>query len=735
MASVKNLFSRILGSRQGGTLLLATSYVILGSLLRLGLLVASAAGVSWGVSTLGALVVGFCFDLLMAWFLTLPIAGITLLGGITYRSWCFVLGPVLVSILCKLGVTVYLVLALFGLSLAFLFELFPALGRVVKIGNGIPVSTPFWRRWALVPAWIFGAFLFSFWKIAEILFWEEFGVRFNFIAVDYLVYTQEVVKNVKESYNLPLIMTIVLALAGGLFLLWRRLGLVHRWEEGAVADVSPHWRSSACFFAPLVAALTYAFFLGQRDLRLADQAHAGADERIVAGLRHMGDPQPGWINSYDTELAKNGEYAFLAAFWANQLEWKRFYPSRPDAVAQLRKVLLAQGGEAVTTDQNDITRRIAAPVPPRRFNVIQITVESLSAEFLGCYGAPEYKGKNLSPNLDRIAHESLWFRHCYASGTRTVRGMEGLTLSIPPIPGQSVLRRAGCENLTTLGSVLKAQGYDTAFIYGGDGFFDNMNYFFGANGYKLIDLPRQEQDGKKPTFGNAWGACDEDAFRWSLEAADKSFTAGKPFHHFVMTTSNHRPYTWPSGRIDDKLIGRDGGVAYTDFAIGAFLKEAQTKPWFKDTVFVIVADHCASVAGKRELEIRKYEIPLFIWSPGNIPARVVNPMMSQIDTAPTVLGLLNVSYLSRFIGADVLRPGYRPRAFISNYQKVAVLHEDGLLTVLKPVRQAAQYRADLATGALTPLVTPDAAATDEAILHYQGADELFNHGGLANPVR
>lgn len=677
---MKNLFSRILGSRQGGTLLLAASYVILGTLLRLGLLQASFSGVSWGWSTFGALAVGLLFDLLMAWFLTLPM-------GLLSSIW---------------------------------------------------PSSGFSGRWLKLPlraAWIFGAFLFSFWKIAEILFWEEFGVRFNFIAVDYLVYTQEVVKNIRESYNLPLIIVMVLALAVGLFLLWCRLGLVRRWEEGAADDGSARWRAPAWLLGPLLLVLTYAFFLGQRDLRLADQAHAGSVERIVAGLRHMGDPQPGWVNSYDTELAKNGEYAFLSAFWANQLEWKRFYPSRPDAVAQLRKTLLAQGGDAVSADQNDITRRITAPVPVRRLNVIQITVESLSAEFLGCYGAPEYKDKHLTPNLDRIARESLWFRHCYASGTRTVRGMEGLTLSMPPIPGQSVLRRAGCENLTTLGSVLKAQGYDTAFIYGGDGFFDNMNYFFGANGYRLVDLPRQEAAGKKMTFGNAWGACDEDAFNWSIEAADKAYAAGRPFHHFVMTTSNHRPYTWPAGRIDDKLIGRDGGVAYTDFAIGAFLKNAGTKPWFKDTVFIIVADHCASVAGKRELEIRKYEIPLFIWSPGNIPARQVEPMMSQIDTAPTVLGLLSVSYLSRFIGADVLRPGYLPRAFISNYQKIAVLHEDGLLTVLKPVRQTAQYQADLATGALTPLAKPDAAAADEAILHYQGADELFNHGGLANPLR
>jgi phosphoglycerol transferase MdoB-like AlkP superfamily enzyme len=678
---VNSLFLKVLGSRQGGALLLAASYVLLGSLLRVGLLIASAGEVSWGLATLASLLVGLLFDLVMAWFLTLPLG---LLGAVWPASW----------------------------------------------------SASRWLRLPWRAAWLFGAFLFTFWKISEILFWEEFGVRFNFIAVDYLVYTTEVVKNIRESYNLPLIIGVVLAVATGLFLLWRRLGFVRRWEEGAAADASPRWRDFAALLSPLLVLLLVAYFVGRHDLKDASAARSSVAERLTAGLRHMGDVQPGWANSYDAELAKNGEYAFLAAFWANQLEWHRFYPSRPDAVAKLRATLLAQGGEAATAGGNDdITRRIKPATPARKWNVIQITIESLSAEYVGCYGSPEYQPKNLTPNLDRLSRESLWFSRCYAGGTRTVRGMEALSLSIPPIPGQSVLRRAGCENLTTLGSVLQAKGYETAFLYGGDGFFDNMNYFFEANGYDIVDLPRQLGRGKQPTFANAWGACDEDAFTWSLEEADRAHAAGKPFHHFVMTTSNHRPYTWPAGKIDAGLVGREGGVAYTDYAIGAFLKAAQTKPWFKDTVFVIVADHCASVAGKRELEVRKYEIPLFIWSPGNIAPRQFDTMMSQIDVAPTVLGLLGVDYLSRFVGADALAPSYRPRAFISNYQKVAMLRPDGLLTVLKPVRQAVQYQADLATGALTPVATPDASAVEEAIHYYQGTDELFNHGGLQNPEK
>jgi len=678
---VKALFSRTVGSRQGGTVLLALTYVLLGSLLRLGFLVASAGGVSWGLATFGALFVGFAFDVVMAWFLTLPL-------GLLATFW----------------------------------------------------PTRFWR-FPLVVAWTFGAFLFSFWKISEILFWEEFGVRFNFIAVDYLVYTTEVVKNIKESYNLPLIAAAVALLAFGAYLLWRRLGLTAAWHAGAATDTSPRWRTLVGLLAPFILLLGVAYATGRHDLKVASPIHSSFGERLTAGLRHMGDPQPSWANSYDTEIAKNGEYAFLAAFWANQLDWKRFYPSREGVVPELAARLSQQGAPLDPSKPSDILRKVAGTPGARKLNVIQITIESLSAKFLGCYGVndeedrTDYGKFGLTPNLDRISQESLWFTHCYAGGTRTVRGMEALTLSIPPIPGQSVLRRKGCENLSTLGSALAAQGYDTAFIYGGDGFFDNMSYFFGANGYRIVDQPAALKAGRSVSFGNAWGACDEDAFNWSMAEADEAHAAGKPFHHFIMTTSNHRPYTWPAGKIRPELRDRPGGVAYTDYAIGAFLRQAAAKPWFKDTVFVIVADHCASVAGKRELEIKKYEIPLFIWAPGLLPARKVDDMMSQIDLVPTLLGLLKLPYAGRFVGADVLAPGYRPRAFISNYQKVAVLRPDGLLTVLKPVRQVAQFRADLATGTLVPLTSLDADAAAEAIQYYQGTDELFNRGGLANPAR
>jgi phosphoglycerol transferase MdoB-like AlkP superfamily enzyme len=276
--------------------------------------------------------------------------------------------------------------------------------------------------------------------------------------------------------------------------------------------------------------------------------------------------------------------------------------------------------------------------------------------------------------------------------------------------------------------VFRAQGYDTAFLYGGYGYFDNMNTFFGGNGYRVVD--RNSVAGTDITFANAWGACDEDLFRWTLREADAGAAAGRPFHYFVMTTSNHRPFTFPAGRIDlpSKTAGRAGAVKYTDFAIGQFLREAAKRPWFKDTVFVIVADHCASSAGKAELPVQNYHIPLIIYSPGGhiAPGRI-KTLTSQMDYAPTLLGLLNWSYPSRFFGHDVrkIEPD-EAHALIGNYQKLGHL-EKGELQVLGPQHDARTYHYEAATGALVP-VAPSAYAEEETISFYQTASWLYRHG-------
>ena len=189
---------------------------------------------------------------------------------------------------------------------------------------------------------------------------------------------------------------------------------------------------------------------------------------------------------------------------------------------------------------------------------------------------------------------------------------------------------------------------------------------------------------------------------------------------------NHRPYTYPEGRItyDGNPMSRRAAVKYTDYAIGQFLREASSRPWFHETVFVIVADHCASSAGKTSLPLGCYHIPAIIWAPGFIEAGTVDKVCSQIDLMPTLFSLLGFSYDSRFYGQDILEPNFKQRAFMATYQDLGY-YADGILTVLSPVRLIRQFEVSASDGweyTETELGSPAPTVLAEAQAFYQTAN-------------
>lgn len=490
--------------------------------------------------------------------------------------------------------------------------------------------------------------------IAEFFFWEEFTTRFNFIAVDYLIYTQEVIGNILESY--PVFPLLGGAVAVSVGLAW----VLHRPVFAGLLEL-PAFPGRLAAFAVFVA--------------LGLGGYAATSKAIV-------DPI---TNPAAQELGSNGLYNFVYAFFNNEIEFRKFYPTIADSDA---KTFVASHYANLTGNKDSvIERRVIASGPFVRKNVIQITMESMNAEFMAAFG----NKAGLTPNLDQLANDGLFFANMRATGTRTVRGLEALALSVPPTPGQSMIRRPGSGNRFTLGGVFQDAGYDTKFLYGGHGYFDNMNGFFADNGYGTGDQGDMKAD--EIEFANAWGASDEDLFKFTIAQADEAAASGKNFFFTVMTTSNHRPFTYPAGKINiPSPGGRDGAVKYSDYAIGQLVKQAAEKPWFKDTVFVFVSDHTDSVAGKEELDFNRYHIPCIMWSPGFIKPQLVNHLASQIDVAPTVLGLLNASYTSRFYGVDMIHEAADDEVFISNYEKVAML-EDDVIAVLEPVSQVRQYKA------------------------------------------
>ncbi len=486
--------------------------------------------------------------------------------------------------------------------------------------------------------------------VSEYVFFDEFATRYNFIAVDYLIYTTEVVRNIRESYPVNLIVSGLLILT--------------------IAPFIPLKRYITASF-PLVSSFKERFISGTVMMLIPAIAF------LTVNL-NLSEISP---NNYANELAGNGLYGFAAAFRNNELDFNRFYAAKDNTLVMNRLRTLLK-----SADSRGLSRQINASGKENHYNIILICEESFSAEYLGTFG----NKKGITPNLDKLAKESLLFTHLYATGTRTVRGLEAITLSIPPLPGTAIVKRPGNEGLFSWGAVMKSHGYENRFIYGGRGYFDNMNYFFANNGFTTVDQTNFAKN--EISFANAWGVCDEDLFDKTVQQADLSHEGKKPFFSFVMTTSNHRPYTYPEGKIDiPSKTGRDGAVKYADYAIGQLIEKSKKKPWFKDTIFIIVADHCAGSARKIALPLKNYEIPLIIYAPAILTPHHIDTMMSQIDIAPTVLGMLNVSYSSKFFGKDILNDNdSTQRAFIGTYQKLGYIEGDKLL-VLDPGKKTEYY--------------------------------------------
>ena len=688
---------RISESRFTPVWLIVSLFLFISFATRLMLLLyaGSHAGIS-PAQGIGLFLIGWLYDIAVAAFIILPVVVfLWFQTNFIYRkkiipwiSSCFLLLTgllIFTNIIPKdYNRDVYkgiIILGVIRFAIYLLLAVLPYRFRIV------------WRRAMLYLFFTAIVFLLLFNAVSEFFFWQEFSVRYNFIAVDYLVYTNEVIGNIIESYPIYKIMIAVAATSVGICFFYRRI-----LRRSVIIPMRFTIRSATALLLFLLAAGCY--FL------------------IPEKWRHFSK------NEYANELAGNGLYQFAVAYTQNELDFYKFYQTLPDAEAFtiLRKELQSANSTYTSSDIYNIERNIRDTVSEQRMNVVLISVESLSADFMQAFGNQQH----LTPYLDSLAKQSLFFTNFYASGTRTVRGLEAITLSIPPTPGQSTVKRPDNAGLFSLGSVLKEKGYTTQYIYGGYSYFDNMQTFFSHNGYEVID--RSAINPADIHYENIWGVADEDLFTLSLQTLDKNATLQKPFFTHIMTVSNHRPFTYPDGRIDIPAASqsREGGVKYTDYAIHKFLIAASSKPWFGSTVFIIVADHCAGSAGSVALPVTGYHIPLLIYAPKLIPPQNFTGLSTQVDIAPTLLGLLHFNYRSKFFGQDVLHTSpEKRRAFISTYQGLGYL-QNGRLVIQSPVKKTEEFVPDFATGNAVA-VTPTDSITKKAIAFYQCASWLLNH--------
>lgn len=317
-------------------------------------------------------------------------------------------------------------------------------------------------------------------------------------------------------------------------------------------------------------------------------------------------------------------------------------------------------------------------------NIVIIVEESLGARFVGSLG-----GLPLTPNLDAWSNKGLWLTNLYATGIRSARGLEAIVSGFPPSSSRSVLKLGKSQgNFYTMAHTLVEHGYSNYFVYGGEGHFDNMKGFFLSNGFDTaIDI----NDYDEFEFKGTWGVSDEDLFN---RAHSIMLEEQPPFFTLIFTSSFHSPYEFPDGKIelvDEEKNTKHNGVKYADYALGQYLEKASQSKYWKDSIFLIVADHDERPRGRSLVPIESYHIPGLIIADGLTP-RHFDKVASHIDLLPTLLSLANVSGTAPFVGHNLLSipPDHHGRA-VMQFGKNHAYMEGENVVIHQPGRAAEQY--------------------------------------------
>ena len=546
-----------------------------------------------------------------------------------------------------------------------------------------------WIRW-LVAAWLTAAMaLLVFLELATPGFMQEYGLRPNRTFVEYLVYPKEVLPTLLKGRTLSFLATLAL-MAVLVPLCWR---LARRWLAQA-GPAGAGWIVRALLAAAvlLLGALGVRSTLGHRPMNPAMVAFSGNPTVNVLPL-----------NSFYS-------LAFAVHDWLREEEGAaQLYGALPDA--DVLAAVRASSGLPPSAFADPDIPTLARRAPSWRGaprNIVIVLEESLGAQFIGSLG-----GRPLSPNYDRLSREGWAFTRLYATGTRSVRGIEAVVAGFAPTPAEAVVKRARSQQgFFTLAEALRRRGYDTAFYYGGESHFDNMRGFFLGNGFERVI---EQKDFSRPAFEGTWGVSDEDLFARADAEFRRLHARGTPFFGLVFTSSNHEPFEFPDGRIalyEQPKQTRDNAAKYADHALGTFFERAMASPYWRDTVFLVVADHDSRVFGRDLVPIDNFHIPGLLLGGGIAPRRD-GRVASQVDLGPTLLSLAGIDAATPMVGRDLSDPALRlsGRALMQYDRNFAYMQGEDVV-VLQPGRPPTQFRHVRDGGRLLPAALSPALARE-----------------------
>ncbi|SNY60372.1 Phosphoglycerol transferase MdoB [Arsukibacterium tuosuense] len=529
-------------------------------------------------------------------------------------------------------------------------------------------SFTLWRYFS--HGWVLlGLCLVIFIEVSTPQFILQYDIRPNRLYIEYLKYPKEVFSTLWQGYRAMLLGGIAITL----LLLW----LLHRLFSKVTAVVQPYATRTFWCSWPVILLLVFAAIRSSTEHRPANPALFAITSDAL-------------VNS----LIISSPYSVLYALYSLRHEARssEIYGTLPDdeMLALALDWPWLKQLSFLNKTLPTLNYRQASVTRSKPLNLVIILQESLGATFVESLG-----GVAVTPELEQLKSSGWWFEQMYATGTRSVRGIEAVVSGFMPTPAQSVVKLSlAQQNFYTLGSTLAQRGYHTSFIYGGEAHFDNMRSFFTGNGIKqVIDLAQMPA----PVFVGSWGASDEDLFTATARHLADMHQQQLPFFSLVFTSSNHTPFEFPDGRIslhEQPKQTVNNAVKYADYALGQFIAHARQQPYWQDTLFLIVADHDNRVYGSNLVPVEKFHIPALILGADLMP-RHIKPVASQIDLAPTLLSLMGISGQTPLTGRDFSKDDSSPGRALMQFDQYFALMEQQQLTILRPGQPAVSARYNL----------------------------------------
>ncbi len=464
-------------------------------------------------------------------------------------------------------------------------------------------------------------------ECASFPFFAQYDLRPNYLFIEYLEYPQEVTSLLFKDYKFQFIAVFILIIAT--IRLYSKSKFIN-FEQ----VFKQNYISRILILAPILLVLFLGIrsSLGHRPVNISDALYS--ENRVI------------------NEITKNSLHSLGYAYYSNKKAENNISKYGKIDIKEAYKVASLAIGINYKDEKKPFYREVKSKLTSKKQkNLVIFIQESMGAQFTGFIGK-----QNFTPNLDNLAQDYLSFTNLYSNGTRSVRGLAALTSGTLPINGVEVIKRnKSQEGYFTVASLLKPYGYKSSFIYGGEARFDNMKGWYLGNGF---DEVIEQKDFTNPIFTSTWGVSDEDLVIKANEKFKSYYENKEKFVSVMFSSSNHMPFELPDGKIEfEKNIPKtsvENAIKYADFAIGKFFELAKKEDYFKDTVFVVIADHNVRVYGDQIVPIDMFQIPAVIVS-NDIPHQIFTNLTSQSDVLATALDLIGIDLSYPILGNSIFK--------------------------------------------------------------------------------